>query len=61
MSKLGGIWIVRTYRDVYELFMSNVIFFNHESEVRGSEFVTKKITRFVGKNKKRKQRIHSSW
>ena len=52
VSKLAGIWTVRTYRDVYKLFMSNGILFNHESEVRGPEFVTRKITRSVARIKK---------
>ena len=49
VSKLGGIWTVRTYRDAYKLYMSNGILFNHESEVRGPEFVTRKISRAVAK------------
>ena len=44
ISKLAGLWTVRTYRDAYKLFMSNGILFNHESEVRGPEFVTRKIS-----------------
>ena len=49
VSKLAGIWTVRTYRDAYRLYMSNGILFNHESEVRGPEFVTRKISRAVAK------------
>ena len=49
VSKLAGIWTVRTYRDAYKLYISNGILFNHESEVRGPEFVTRKITRSVAK------------
>ena len=49
VSKLAGIWTVRTYRDAYKLYMSNGILFNHESEVRGPEFVTRKISRSVAK------------
>ena len=49
VSKLAGIWTVRTYRDAYKLYMSNGILFNHESEVRGPEFVTRKISRAVAK------------
>lgn len=44
VSKLAGYWTVKTYRDAYDLYMSNGILFNHESEVRGPEFVTRKIT-----------------
>ena len=49
VSKLAGLWTVRTYRDAYKLFMVNGILFNHESEVRGPEFVTRKISRSVAK------------
>ena len=49
VSKLAGIWTVRTYREAYKLFMSNGILFNHESEVRGPEFVTRKISMAVAK------------
>ena len=49
VSKLAGIWTVRTYRDAYKLYMSNGILFNHESEVRGPEFVTRKISRSVAR------------
>ncbi|MCL4332752.1 MAG: GDP-mannose 4,6-dehydratase [Candidatus Thermoplasmatota archaeon] len=49
VSKLAGIWTVRTYREAYKLYMSNGILFNHESEVRGPEFVTRKITRAVAR------------
>ena len=45
VSKLAGIWAVRTYRETYKLFMVNGILFNHESEVYGPEFVTRKISR----------------
>lgn len=44
VSKLAGIWTTRTYRDAYKLYMANGILFNHESEVRGPEFVTRKIS-----------------
>ena len=44
VSKLAGIWTVRTYREAYKLYMANGILFNHESEVRGPEFVTRKIS-----------------
>ena len=49
VSKLASLWTVRTYRDAYKLFMVNGILFNHESEVRGPEFVTRKISRSVAK------------
>lgn len=47
VSKLAGFWTVRTYREAYKLYMSNGILFNHESEFRGPEFVTRKIARHV--------------
>lgn len=49
VSKLAGYWTVKTYRDAYDLFLSNGILFNHESEVRGPEFVTRKISKHVAK------------
>ena len=45
----AGIWTVRTYREAYKLFMSNSILFNHESEVRDPEFVTRKSYMAVAK------------
>lgn len=47
ISKMAGFWTVRTYREAYNLYMSNGILFNHESEVRGPEFVTRKISKSV--------------
>lgn len=47
VSKLAGFWTVKNYREAYGLFMSNGILFNHESEFRGEEFVTRKITKTV--------------
>lgn len=44
ISKLAGFWTMKVYREAYNLFMSNGILFNHESEVRGPEFVTRKIS-----------------
>ena len=49
VSKLAGIWTVRTYREAYKLYMANGILFNHESEVRGPEFVTRKISMAVAR------------
>lgn len=48
VAKLYGYWITRTYRDAYGYHASNGILFNHESPVRGEQFVTRKITRAVG-------------
>jgi GDPmannose 4,6-dehydratase len=47
-AKLYAYWMVRSYRDAYGFHASNGILFNHESPVRGEEFVTRKITRTVG-------------
>lgn len=42
-AKLYAYWMVRTYRDAYGYHASNGILFNHESTLRGEEFVTRKI------------------
>jgi len=44
VSKLFGYWITKNYRESYGVFACTGILFNHESERRGSEFVTRKIT-----------------
>lgn len=44
VSKLFSYWIVKNYRNAYSLFTSNGILFNHESPLRGLEFVTRKVT-----------------
>ena len=49
VSKLYGYWIVKNYRESYGMFASSGILFNHESERRGAEFVTRKITISVAK------------
>ncbi len=46
-AKLYAYWTVRNYRDAYGMHASNGILFNHESPIRGEEFVTRKITRAV--------------
>jgi len=43
VAKLYGHWITKNYRESYKLHASSGILFNHESELRGLEFVTKKI------------------
>ncbi|MGC9116883.1 MAG: GDP-mannose 4,6-dehydratase, partial [Conexivisphaera sp.] len=40
VSKLAGYWTSRVYREAYDMFVACGILFNHESEVRGPEFVT---------------------
>ena len=44
IAKLAAYWSVRLYREAYSLHCSNIISFNHESERRGSDFVTRKIS-----------------
>ncbi len=44
VAKLYGFWIIKNYREAYNLFACNGILFNHESERRGFNFVTRKIT-----------------
>ena len=44
VAKQYGFWIVKEYRDAYNMFACNGILFNHESERRGETFVTRKIT-----------------
>ena len=44
VAKLYGFWIMKNYRESYNMFCSNGILFNHESERRGENFVTRKIT-----------------
>jgi GDPmannose 4,6-dehydratase len=44
VAKLYGYWIIKNYREAYDMFACNGILFNHESERRGFNFVTRKIT-----------------
>lgn len=46
-AKLYSYWIVRNYREAYDMHASNGILFNHEGPTRGETFVTRKITRAV--------------
>ena len=48
-SKVAGHWYCVNYREAYDLFICNGILFNHESPRRGETFVTRKITRAVGR------------
>ncbi|HRW63678.1 MAG TPA: GDP-mannose 4,6-dehydratase [Bacteroidales bacterium] len=48
-AKLYAYWIVVNYREAYNIFASNGILFNHESERRGKTFVTRKISVAVAK------------
>ena len=49
VAKLYAYWIMKNYREAYDLFLCNGILFNHESPRRGEAFVTRKITRSVAK------------
>jgi GDPmannose 4,6-dehydratase len=46
-AKLYAYWTVKNYREAYNIFAVNGILFNHESAIRGEEFVTRKITKAV--------------
>ena len=50
-SKLFAHWMTVNYRDSYNIFACSGILFNHESPLRGSEFVTRKITRAAARIK----------
>lgn len=49
VAKIYGYWIVKNYREAYNLYACNGILFNHESPRRGETFVTRKITRAVSR------------
>jgi GDPmannose 4,6-dehydratase len=49
ISKLFAYWITRNYRDAYNIFASNGILYNHESPLRSSNYVVRKITSSVAK------------
>jgi GDPmannose 4,6-dehydratase len=51
VSKLAAHWYAINYREAYNIFAANGILFNHESPRRGETFVTRKITRAVGRIK----------
>ncbi len=51
VSKVASHWYAINYREAYNLFITNGILFNHESPRRGETFVTRKITRAVGRIK----------
>lgn len=48
-AKLYGYWLTKLYREGYDIFTCNGILFNHESPLRGLEFVTRKISNAVAK------------
>tara|TARA_B110000438_G_scaffold246669_1_gene248350 strand:+ start:917 stop:1918 length:1002 start_codon:yes stop_codon:yes gene_type:complete len=49
IAKVHAYWITRMYREAYGMFTVNGILFNHESPIRGIEFVTRKISNGVAK------------
>lgn len=49
VAKLYAYWMMVNYREAYNMFAANGILFNHESPLRGENFVTRKITRAVAK------------
>ena len=51
VAKLYGHWITKNYRESYNMYACSGILFNHESERRGMEFVTRKITNAVARIK----------
>ena len=55
VAKLYGYWIVKEYREAYNMFCCSGILFNHESEHRGETFVTRKITLAAARIKQGKQ------
>lgn len=56
VAKLYGYWIVKNYRESYNMFAVNGILFNHESPRRGETFVTRKITLAASRIAQGKQR-----
>ena len=49
VAKPYGFWMIKEYREAYDMFACNGILFNHESERRGENFVTRKITLAAGR------------
>lgn len=57
VAKLFAFWITVNYREAYGMYACNGILFNHESPLRGENFVTRKITLFVAQYQKEKSDI----
>lgn len=49
VSKLFGYWMTKNYRESFQMYSCNGIMFNHESPLRGLEFVTRKVTNAVAR------------
>jgi len=56
VSKLFGYWMTKNYRESFQMHSCNGILFNHESPLRGLEFVTRKVTHAVARIAGRKQK-----
>ncbi|WP_289135116.1 GDP-mannose 4,6-dehydratase [uncultured Brevibacillus sp.] len=56
VSKLFGYWMTKNYRESFQMYSCNGILFNHESPLRGLEFVTRKVTHTVARIAGRKQK-----
>jgi GDPmannose 4,6-dehydratase len=56
VAKVFAYWITRNYRESYGVYACTGILFNHESERRGEDFVTRKVTRAVARIKRGLQR-----
>lgn len=57
ISKLAGYWTTRNHRETYGMYACNGILFNHESPIRGEEFVTRRITQAVGRIESGQQEV----
>ena len=57
VAKLYGYWIIKEYREAYNMFCCNGILFNHESPRRGETFVTRKITLAAARIAQGKQEV----
>ncbi len=64
VAKLYGFWIVKEYREAYNMYCCSGILFNHESERRGETFVTRKITLAaarIAQGKQEKDYVECMW
>lgn len=57
VAKVYSYWMIRNYRESYDMHASNGLLFNHEGERRGETFVTRKITRALANIKKGNQKV----
>ena len=51
-AKVYAYWLVRQYREAYGIFASNGILFNHESPIRGENFVTRKVCKAIARGER---------